>query len=441
MKSIDARIALFLPSLQGGGLERMMVSLANAFAAKGLRVDLIVGKAVGPCRDSVSRLVNVIDLKKRRLIPCLPGLVLYLRRNRPAVMLSTPNQANVIALAARGLARVGTRVVVREASTLSLASRNARNRRGRLRPYYTRLFYKMADRIVAISKGVADDLATCTGIDRRRISVIYNPIDPDEILREAAQPLEHAWFQTGQPPVILGVGRLTKAKDFPTLIRAFARLRHHHDARLAILGEGEQRDHLEQLVRELGVERDAALLGFVGNPFAYMARARVLALSSAWEGFANVVVEALACGTPVVSTDCPSGPVEILDGGTYGSLVPVRDDAAMAEALTQTLTSPVDRKRLQQRVTAFSRDTIVEQYLATLEMRGSEQEREVARQEHSHPASPGSASSPRTEVGPPDDQTPDAPPVHEADGGQAIEISASKTAPVCTRATLRRLMA
>jgi glycosyltransferase involved in cell wall biosynthesis len=346
-----------------------MVSLANAFAVEGFAVDLVVGQASGPNKNRVSRLVNVVELKRHRLLSCLPALALYLYRAVPTVMLSTPNQANIVAILARRLAGVETRLIVREASTLSLAASNATNRRGHLRPFYTRLFYGKADGIVAISEGVADDLAACARIDRTRISVIYNGIDVLETLCEAAEPVDHAWLRPGEPPVILGAGRLHKSKDFPTLIRAFAKLRRRCEARLIILGEGEERVKLQALILDLGVKRDAELPGFVKNPFAYMARARVFAFSSAWEGFGNVVLEALACGTPVVSTDCPSGPAEILDGGTYGTLVPVGDDAALAETLARALEAPADPlsiRRCQERALSFSRAKIVKQYLDVL---------------------------------------------------------------------------
>jgi glycosyltransferase involved in cell wall biosynthesis len=237
---------------------------------------------------------------------------------------------------------------------------------------------------VAISEGVADDLVACTGIDRSRISVIYNPIEIFEVLSEAAQPLDDPWFQAGEPPVVLGAGRLTKAKDFPTLIRAFARLRLRHEIRLVIVGEGEDRPPLEALIRELGIERDVALPGFVRNPFAYMARARVFASSSAWEGFGNALLEALACGTPVVSTNCSSGPAEILDNGAYGLLAPVGDHVALVDALAQALASPPDRSRNQEWITAFSRRRIVEQYFAALGLGEPGPGREVRPTVHAH---------------------------------------------------------
>ncbi|NLO89188.1 MAG: glycosyltransferase, partial [Clostridia bacterium] len=187
--------------------------------------------------------------------------------------------------------------------------------------------------VVAVSQGVADDLVKTTGLMRELIKVIYNPIVTPELLEKAKESIGHPWFKPGQPPVILSAGRLTAAKDFPTLIHAFARVRAERLARLMILGEGEERPNLESLVRELGLESDVSMPEFVENPYAYMARAAVFVLSSAWEGFGNVLVEAMAVGTPVVSTDCPSGPAEILEGGKWGKLVPVGDVEKLAKAL------------------------------------------------------------------------------------------------------------
>ena len=192
--------------------------------------------------------------------------------------------------------------------------------------------YLHADAIVAVSNGVADDLANVVGLPRECVTTIYNPTVHPQLLALAQARLEHPWFAAGAPPVVLGVGRLGKSKDFPTLIKAFARLRTERPARLLILGGtdkvskwDESRDQLMALAAELGVVDDVSLPGFVANPFAYMTRAAVFVLSSQYEGFPNVLVEALACGCPVVSTDCPSGPSEILDKGKYGRLVPCRD--------------------------------------------------------------------------------------------------------------------
>jgi glycosyltransferase involved in cell wall biosynthesis len=220
---------------------------------------------------------------------------------------------------------------------------------------------------------VADDLAAHFGIPRDRITVVHNPVVSGSLKEKAAAPVDHPWLASGAPPVVLSAGRLHPTKDYPTLIRSFARLRQVREARLLILGSGKndeetarRRAELIELAAELGVSEDVDLPGFVPNPLPYMARAAVFVLSSLWEGFGNVLVEALACGCPVVSTDCPSGPAEILDHGRYGRLVPVGDDSAMAEAIAATLKSPPDRDVLRARGALFTVDRAVDAYLDLL---------------------------------------------------------------------------
>jgi len=209
-------------------------------------------------------------------------------------------------------------------------------------------------------------IISTAGLPRERIQVIYNPVLTPQIPSMAAMPLDHPWFAPGEPPVILGAGRLRREKDFASLIRAFARLRTQRPVRLVILGEGEERAALEALVQVLGIESVVSLPGFVENPFTYMSKATVFVISSVWEGFGNVLVEAMACGMPVVSTDCPSGPSEILEYGRYGPLVPVGDIEALAEAIGLTLENPIDAETLQRRAGNFSIDNIPDQYLDIL---------------------------------------------------------------------------
>ncbi|MGB9554008.1 MAG: glycosyltransferase, partial [bacterium] len=306
------KLALFLPSLHGGGAERVKVNLAQGFAERGLKVDLVLAKAEGPYLSRVSSKVRVVDLRAKRVLYSLPALVQYLRRERPAALLSALNHANVVAIWAKKLACVKTRLVATEHTVLSQSTENTSSLRGRLMPLLIRLFYPWADAVVAVSRGVAEDLSSMTGLPLNKIKVIYNPVITPELFAKAEEPVDHPWFRPGEPPVILGVGRLTAAKDFPTLIRAFALVHKERPARLMILGEGEDRPELEALVRELGLEQDVALPGFVENSYKYMKRAAVFVLSSRWEGLPTVLIEALALGTPVVSTDCPSGPKEIL---------------------------------------------------------------------------------------------------------------------------------
>ena len=359
------RLALYLPSLRGGGAERVMVTLANGFAERGHAVDLVLAKAEGPYLPEVARKVRIVDLGARRVVSSLPGLVRYLRRERPRAMLSALNHANVIALLARRLADVPTRLVVSEHSHLSSSLNGAPNRRGRLMPGFMRRTYPWADGVVAVSAGVADDLAQAISLPRQRIAVVYNPVATDELLARAEAPLDHPWFAPGEPPVVLSVGRLTVQKDFGVLLSAFAKLRARRPARLMILGEGELRPELESLAQQLGIDADVALPGFRDNPYAYMRRAAVFVLSSRFEGLPNALIQAMACGTPVVSTDCPSGPAEILQDGQWGRLVPVGDVELMAMAISVTLDNKV-HPDVSSRANHFNEKRSIEKYLTVM---------------------------------------------------------------------------
>jgi glycosyltransferase involved in cell wall biosynthesis len=358
-------VALFLPTLHGGGAERQLVNLAARFQDLGLRVDLVAAKAEGAYRSHVQAGVRLVDLKARRTLSAIQGLARYLRRENPEALLSVLGHANLAALWAKRLAGVSTRVVVCEPGMVSHAVRSAPNRREWLIPVFERLFFPWADEIVAVSRSAADDLSRAVRLPRRRIRVIYNPVVSSELIEQAKAPLDHAWFRPGSPPVVLGVGRLTPAKDFATLIRAFAIVHQERAARLLILGEGELRAGLEALVAELDLCEEVSLPGFANNPYAVMARAGVFVLSSAWEGFGTALVEAMACGLPVVSTDC-GGPSEILEGGRMGRLVPVGDPEALAGAILATLTEPSDVGLLRARAQDFSLERIADQYLELL---------------------------------------------------------------------------
>jgi glycosyltransferase involved in cell wall biosynthesis len=338
MVNPQKRIAIFMPSLFGAGGQRSMLNLAHGIAECGYAVDLVLAQAEGSFLAEVRRSVRIVDLKASRALTSLPALVRYLRRERPEAMLSVFGYVNIVALWAWRLARVGTRLLVNEQNTVSLEAGNASSWRGRLTPWLMKRFYPWANGIVVVSQGVGDDLAQLTKISRERITVIYNPsVVRAEVQEKAQAPLDHPWFRPGQPPVLLAVGRLQLQKDYPTLIRAFAQVRQTRPVRLLILGEGKERPLLEALIKDLGLEQDVSLPGFVMNPYAYMARASLFVLSSRWEGLPTVLIEALCCGTPVVSTDCPSGPREILREGQYGQLVPVGEPDVLARAIEAAL--------------------------------------------------------------------------------------------------------
>lgn len=359
------QLALYLPTLCGGGAERVMVLLANGFAQRGYMVDLVLASAKGPYLKDVDENVRVIDLKAGRVIKSLLPLARYLRRERPAALLSAMGHTNVVALAARAIARVRVRVVVSEHSNFSIPQAHKYSLRVALVKRLMHVLYRRADKIVAVSEGVAEDLARNLKLQRKHIVAIYNPVLTPELHRMSSKPCKHPWLQPDQPPVILAVGRLVKVKDFTTLIEAFARLYQQHSVRLIILGEGELRQELEALVQTRGLGDSVELPGFVDNPFAYMRCSAIFVLSSRREGFGNVLVEAMACGTPAVSTDCPSGPTEILENGKWGRLVPVGDAQALAEAMASTLENS-EHPDVAARAAIFNQDSAVEDYLAVM---------------------------------------------------------------------------
>lgn len=359
-------VAIYVPSLRGGGTERVMVTLANGFVDRSLKVDLVLAQAEGPYLPAVDARVRIVDLKSHRVLVSLPGLVRYLRLTRPRSMLAAMHHANVIAILARLMSGVPTHVVVAERSTLSSISMQSINLWRRLVLRLAGLTYRLADGVTAVSNGSADALADVIGLPRERIQVIYNPIDVEQIRARSLEPIDHPWLEPGQPPVILAVGRLAEAKDYPTLIRAFARLRQQRFVRLVILGEGELRAQLETQIQAAGLTEDVALPGFAENPFSWMRRASVFVLSSAWEGLPNVLMQAMACGTSVVSTDCQSGPAEILENGRWGLLVPVGDDAALASAMAEALDDPAPPD-VQKRAEMFESETAITSYLASLQ--------------------------------------------------------------------------
>jgi glycosyltransferase involved in cell wall biosynthesis len=355
-------LAIFLADLQGGGAERMMVNLAAGLVERGVKVDLVLAKAVGPYLSQVPDAVRVVRLDSRGVLAAVPKLTLYLARERPQLMVTTLRHASVIALIARRLSRTGTPVFIREANTPSKKLAVKRPKPWLVGQLIRRL-YSQADGVIAVSEGVAEDIRKHFGIPGEKLAVLYNPVVTPDLEERARADLRHAWFEPGQPPVVLAAGRLHPQKDFPTLIRAFARLRQRTAARLLILGEGDERPRLERLVRELGLSSQVGLPGFVDNPFAYMARAGVFVLSSRWEGLPGVLIQALACGCPVVSTDCESGPAEVLERGKFGELVSVGDEAALAGAIERTLAHPPCRERLRSRSQRYSQETVVGEYI------------------------------------------------------------------------------
>jgi glycosyltransferase involved in cell wall biosynthesis len=398
-------LAIFLRNLAGGGVERMRLHLAEAFMARGLAVELVLGERRGALADEVPAGLPVVELGRAGLpgarfaallampgdalllarpvllarkapptLAFLPGLARYLRQRQPLALLSATPYENLEALRARRLARcASTRVVISEHNNLARNLLDSKEWARRHLAALMRRAYPEADAVVAVSDGVADQIAAATGLPRGRITTIHNPVVTPALLARAAEPVEEPWLAPGEPPLVMGAGRLVQQKDFPTLIRAFAIARAQRPLRLLIAGGARtpantatRQAELMRLAQDLGVAEDVRLAGHLRNPVAIMARAAVFVLSSRWEGFGNVLVEALVCGTPVISTDCPSGPAEILEFGRHGRLVPVEEPAAMAQAILATIASPPDRTLLRARADSFTVDRAADLYLSLL---------------------------------------------------------------------------
>jgi len=359
------RVAIFTANMDGGGAERAMLKLAGGIAGHGYDVDLVLSRAEGHYLQEVPDSVRIVDLHARRVLSSIPGLVRYLRRERPNAMLTSMNYVNIVGIWARTLARVDTRLIVNEQNALSLEAAHSPRRRHRLMPRLIKRFYPWADGVTSVARGTADDLVSTAGVSPNLIEVVHNPIVTTELRALVAEPLGHPWFGTGQVPVVLGVGRLAPQKDFGTLIRAFARVIERRPCRLMILGDGPERASLEALVAERGLTGSVDLPGWVSNPYPHMAHAGVFVLSSRWEGLPSVLIEALFCEVPVVATDCLSGPREILEGGRYGALVPVGYEEALAAAIETALAGELTPPPAES-WEPYEQETVVRRYLEVL---------------------------------------------------------------------------
>jgi glycosyltransferase involved in cell wall biosynthesis len=330
--------------------------------ARDIPTDLVVISRQGAFFDELDPRVNVVELPQSRTVASVRGLKHYIETRRPAALVSSLTHVNVAAILANIAARPRARLVVVEHNQ---HSRNRQLKRGlvslsyRMVPY----LYPKADVVAAVSEGVRDDLAAIAGLRSDRIAILHNPVVTDGLADAAAAEMDHPWLNAPGPPVVLGVGRFTRQKNFPLLIEAFAEARKLRPLRLIILGDGELRAELEAKVRALGIEEDVDLPGFDPNPFRFMRRAAVYVLSSDWEGLPTALIEALACGTPVVSTDCESGPQEILRGGKLSRIVPMGDAPALSRAILATLDAPGDRQARIARANDFTLDRAVDRYL------------------------------------------------------------------------------
>jgi glycosyltransferase involved in cell wall biosynthesis len=392
------KIAIFLPSLTAGGVARVMLQLAHAFVDSGHTVDLVLCRSQGEFMGQLPSQIRVLELKARPiwlsrllltfrnfpairvlLLPIifslkppkslafLSDLIQYLRREKPNVLLAAKTHTNLVALWATQLAKSSNRVVISERTTLVDIIKTSKKWRWRFILPVLAHEYRKAGGIITVSNGVKEELAIHTGLPPQKITTIYNPLLTQKIRGKSLEAISHPWFQKkDSTPIILGVGRLVPQKDFSTLIKAFSRVRQSRPVHLVLIGEGRQRSELTTLAQSLGIEKDIWMPGFSDNPYAFMSKVSMLVLSSIYEGLPNVLIEALACGCPIVSTDCPSGPSEILEKGKYGTLVAMGDVHALAQAIHHTLNNLPNRNDLRLRAADFDIEKVSQQYLNVL---------------------------------------------------------------------------
>jgi glycosyltransferase involved in cell wall biosynthesis len=358
------RIA-FVEDYLGGGIGRVIVNLGNTLLKFGVAVDVLL-KDFSRSAAYLSQLhpgMRVIKLQTLHRVWGLPGIINYLRKTLVTAILTPSERLTSIAVLARKFSGSPTKVFACihnfNINWLRATHSDSYQREyKRIRRYYPR-----CDRVICVSEGLRHKFIQESSLTPEKVCTIYNPILTEEMFRLAQEPVEHPWFVDHRAPIILGVGRLAEQKDFATLIKAFAEVRKTRDCRLVILGEGNQRPELEQLLDSLNVKQDVDLYGHVHNLYNFMKNADLFVLSSIHEALGNVLVEALALGTPVVSTDCPYGPAEILDYGKYGQLTPVGDHQTLASAIVKALTTPSNPDFLKTAASRFDTETITREYL------------------------------------------------------------------------------
>lgn len=333
------RVFFFRPTLADGGADRVTVTILHRLDRSRFAPALVLMREEGAFLDDVPPDVPVFALGSSRLATSGVALGRLLRRERPDVLFSTASAANIVAVAAHRATGARGRVVLSERSALYRG-------RGRLHVKQSaevglkRLTYRFADLVTAVSQGVADQLRDSLGLARERVRVVYNPMVDERLPASAAEPVGHPWFEDGAP-VLLAVGRLVAQKDYPTMLEALALVRRRVPARLVVLGDGPLKAELIELARARGLAGAVDFAGFHKNPFKFMARARLLLSSSRVEGLPGAIIQAMACGTPVVATDCDFGPREVITAPDVdGFLVPVGDAAGLARHAAALLESP-----------------------------------------------------------------------------------------------------
>ncbi len=363
--SPNLRITFFAHDLRAGGAERSIIRLANAMVRRNIAVEFVLVNRTGAFLPELDPRISIVELPGNRTVSSIFGLYRYIKSTRPPVIISSMTHINAAAIMAS--------FPLREKPFLLVVEHNQYDRNLALKKGLVRLAYKLApilyraaDVVAGVSEGVRTSVAQAMGVSRDRVRVLYNPVVTPELPSRAAETADHEWLTNHEVPVILAVGRLMPAKNFPLLLEAFSKLRETRPARLIVLGEGKLRPDLEALAKLRGISSDVDFAGFRDNPLAFMRACDVFVMSSDWEGHPTVLIEAMACGAPIVSTDCRSGPAEILCDGQFGRLVPVGDAEALSAAISDAFDDPGDATPRITHANTFNDNTAVDAYLSTL---------------------------------------------------------------------------
>jgi glycosyltransferase involved in cell wall biosynthesis len=362
----NKKIAFFLPDLRTGGAEKVFVQLVNELSKQGCSVDLLLAQKAGDLFPLVNDNVSILAFCPERkphmslVFSSLKGLYSYTKTNKPDVIFSTITGANLVSALVRVLLpNIKTKFILREASSI--------HNSGLVYRWFCRILYPHSDGVIAGSKGVIDDLVSYYRVKKEKAFLIRNPVDITALKRQACEKVVHPWIISDDVPLIVSVGRLTAAKDFVTLIKAFQLVRGERASKLIIIGEGECREELEEKVSALGLQDDVDFLGFRENPYPFVLRANLFVLSSQWEGFPNVILEALALGRNVVSTDCHAGPAEILSGIGGCTLVPVGDSEKISNAILEKLNEKLDAREADNRLQEYAIKTVSQRYIELMD--------------------------------------------------------------------------
>lgn len=363
MEENKVKVAIFQPHIGSGGLTHVMLALAEGLIKRGYEVDLVILdiKINSEVIHKIPSKANLIRISARRTVTAVPALLKYLKDSRPAVMISGGPSSNCIALIAKLITKQSTKFIITEHSLPSVDVYDSEKKTDKFIPLLMKLLYPRSDHIVAVSNAVASDLCKFSKLRPESIKTIYNPVVENNLIESSKQKLDHPWFQDERNFVVLFVGRLESVKNLETLVRSFSYLKDHENIKLVVVGDGSQKNDLKTLSKTLGLSDRVSFVGYSSNPYAYMRSSNLLILCSKWEGLPTVLIEAMACGTPVIATENLASAKEIFEDGKQGFIVESNPEA-IAEGIKRAMKHSFDATSLTDRAALFSLENSLNKY-------------------------------------------------------------------------------